>query len=264
MKAVALVLACLLVPLARGAAPFDGALLSRARAEDSSEYARATERGLAEFGDRNFEEARAHFIKAHALAPSARTLRALGMVEFELKSYVDSVRYLEQALASHVRPLDEQRRKEAETLLETANTYVARYVLHVTPRDALLSLDGSQLDVPSGAPLVLDIGEHVLELRATGYASERRTLRVKGGELNELNVKLALLADTDKARDVQVGTKDKKPVYKSPWLWTAVGLVVAGAAAGTLVALYGRNDASTKMEEPVMGTGGADTLMPPF
>ncbi|HTU58204.1 MAG TPA: hypothetical protein VMF89_07215, partial [Polyangiales bacterium] len=187
-------------------------------AADDAEYTRATERGLEEFGERNFEEARAQFLRAHALSPSARTLRAVGMVEFELKNYADSVRYLEEALDSSVRPLEQARRKEVEALLETANTYVARYTLRVAPANAELLLDGSKIE--RAALLVLDIGTHQLELRATGRMTERRTLKVKGGEHENLTVKLAALqaspeSTTDSGSALQRDdTAAKKPLYK--------------------------------------------------
>jgi tetratricopeptide (TPR) repeat protein len=237
----------------------------RAQAEEASEYARVTERGLAEFGERNFEEARALFLKAHALSPSARTLRALGMVEFELKSYVDSVRYLEEALSSTERPLDGARRAEAQTLLETANAYVARYVLRVAS-ETTLSLDGSGIEKPR--ELVLAIGTHELEFRAPDHITQRRMLKVKGGEREQLTVTLLPLAsakqrDGAAASSTRDDTRASRPLYKNPWLWSAVGIVVVGASAATAIALLRQQDGDTKVEAPDVGSGGAGPLMPP-
>lgn len=54
-----------------------------AAAADSNTYTQAVTQGLQEFDEKDFAEARSHFLRAHALSPSARTLRALGMVEFD-------------------------------------------------------------------------------------------------------------------------------------------------------------------------------------
>jgi hypothetical protein len=64
--------------------------------------------------------AREELRRAHAIFPNARTLRGLGMVEFELRSYVQSVQLLEQALAASVKPLDGKLRTDTEALLARA------------------------------------------------------------------------------------------------------------------------------------------------
>ena len=52
---------------------------------DAPGFQRAINAAIADFEAGRFEQARTHFAEAHALSPSARTLRALGMVEFELR-----------------------------------------------------------------------------------------------------------------------------------------------------------------------------------
>ncbi|HEX6239538.1 MAG TPA: hypothetical protein VFZ61_01540, partial [Polyangiales bacterium] len=47
-------------------------------------YADAIEQALSELEAANYPEAREEFQRAHAIYPNARTLRGLGMVEFEL------------------------------------------------------------------------------------------------------------------------------------------------------------------------------------
>jgi tetratricopeptide (TPR) repeat protein len=234
------------------------------RADEPAGYARATEQGIAEFSARNFEEARALFLQAHAQYPNARTLRALGMVEFELRNYVESVQYLEQALRDSVKPLDATRRVEVEKLLETANSYVARITLQVEPETHAL-LDGEELGAANGRELLVDIGNHVLEFSAPERVSQRRTLKIKGGERETLRIGLMRAVSTVPARaDDKPDTQRKdRPMYKNPWLWGVLGVVVAGAAAGTLAAVYARPDAETKTRAPTLSAGGAGPLSPP-
>jgi hypothetical protein len=238
--------------------------VATARADEPPGYARATERGISEFSARNFEEARALFLQAHAQYPNARTLRALGMVEFELRNYVESVQYLEQALRASVKPLDEARRAEVENLLETANGYVARITLQVEPETHAI-LDGEELAGANGRELLLGMGNYVLEFRAHERVSQRRTLKIKGGERETLRVGLMRAVSTVPARadDRPDSHRKDRPVYKNPWLWGVLGVVVAGAAAGTLAAVYARPDGETKTRAPTMSAGGAGPLSPP-
>jgi hypothetical protein len=236
--------------------------------KDPPGYTEAVNLGLAEFEAQNFVEARAHFARAHALSPSARTLRALGMVAFELKHYLECVDYLTQALASTERALDGEKRAQAERLRERANGYVGRYQLDLQPHTQV-SVNGSLTVLGPGGQLALEAGDHVLEFRATGHVASRRTLTVQGGEHETLRVELAVLTvavpDKDTRPDVPPPAGEKptrRPVYKNPWLWTAVGLVLAGAAAGIAIVVI-RSDTTTKTEEPYTGTGGAPALGTP-
>jgi tetratricopeptide (TPR) repeat protein len=230
----------------------------RAEASESSEYKEAVTLGLAEFEEKNFLEARVQFARAHSLDPSARTLRALGMVNFELKEYAASVRYLSEALASNDRPLDAQKRESVQKLLERAQSNVARISIDVEPT-AQLVLDGMPVRFPDSKQLMLDIGDHILELKADGYISERRTIKVQGGETEVLRVRLIAVAAATSRAPGDDTPSERRPVYKSPWLWIAVGVVVAGAAAGTAIALTRKNDEHTA--DPYLGQDGVPAIM---
>jgi hypothetical protein len=235
--------------------------LTRADDGDSPEYSEAVNLGVAEFEARNFIEARAHFVHAHTLRPNARTLRALGMVAFELKKYVESVDYLSQALASEERPLLGDQRQQAETLIARANGYVARLTLQVTPR-AELSVDGLVRHLPPDGSLRLEAGDHVLELKAAGYISDKRKLEIRGGEHETLRIALiALPREPGGSASAQPATH--RPVYKNPWLWTAVGVVVAGAATGTAIALTRDSGSSANTSAVYLGNSGVRALEAP-
>jgi tetratricopeptide (TPR) repeat protein len=80
-------------------------------------YEATVQLALREFGLGNYAEARTLLRDAHGLYANARTLRALGMVEYELKNYPACVAYLEQALSSQERPLSAEHRKGADELM---------------------------------------------------------------------------------------------------------------------------------------------------
>ena len=81
----------LFVPCLAG--PFSGL----ARAQGSKKHDRYEETisiAVNEFRARRFPEAREQFSKAHAIQPTARTFRALGLVNFELRNYAEAAAML--------------------------------------------------------------------------------------------------------------------------------------------------------------------------
>lgn len=197
-----------------------------------AEYDRAVELAFKEFELGNYAEARARFLEAHKLYPNARTHRALGMVEYELKNYGDAIEHLEQALSYPVKPLEGQQRADTEELLRQAKGYVARVSLELKPDMATVLVDGTPVQIAPGGTLLLQVGDHYLEFRAPGRVAQTRRLKINGGEETRIAVVLAPPANPNAARG-----SEARPLRKNPWLWTAVGIVVAGAAVGTLMAL---------------------------
>jgi hypothetical protein len=205
------------------------------------EYRALVDAGLDEYANRNFPEARALFIRAHAILPSARTLRGLGMVEFELKNYDASVLRLDAALASTIKPLEGDLRRDAQDLLVRARAFVGRFALQIEPAavaDLLITLDGDPIAPGPNNTLTVSVGEHVLSVQAHGYAEQRRTLSVQGSEdarvlivLSKINGESAPIAALE-----PMPKKDTTPLRRNPWLWSGVGAVVLGAVvAGVLL-----------------------------
>jgi tetratricopeptide (TPR) repeat protein len=264
-----------LVLLALLAFAFPAPLLASGSAD--GEYTKEINRGIAEFEERNFAEARAHFARAHELSPNARTYRALGMAEYELKNYAASAQLLEMALASQIRALPQRLREETSELLSQAQRYLGHVVLLVEPASASLRIDGAPAKWSPEQPVLLPVGDHLLDLVASGYATERRPVTILGGERKSLRISLHRLADgpqleaADSAASAAAPVQSKparkdepneaRPLRKNPWLWTGLGVVIAGAAAGAAVALT--RDPTTKTREPYTGTGGAPPLGAP-
>lgn len=207
-------------------------------------YRKAIDSALEEMQLGNFVEAREQFTRAHALYPNARTLRGMGISEFELKHYAAAADYLSAALASDERPLDGHLRHDTDALLERANTYVGELQLRVSPRTATLSIDSGR-----ARELVdyvrLDVGDHTLAFEAPGYAPERRQVAMRGGQVQSIELELSRLGPATQPEPPESATPlsdappqdERPPVYKRWWLWTVVGVVVAGAAVGTVLAL---------------------------
>jgi hypothetical protein len=197
-------------------------------------YRAAIDSAIAEHEAGNFAESRALFARAHALFPNARSLRGLGMADFELRNYGSSVEYLEQALASNVKPLEGELRADTEALLARARGFVGRFRLVLQPIDATVALDGALLPPPAPAQLALGVGDHTLDVSAQGRVSERRALRVTGGEDITLEFNLPeQSAITPQARQGDTARgQPSSSLLSSPWFWAAAAVVVVGAGVG--------------------------------
>ena len=218
-------------------------------ASESPEYRRLIGAALDEYEAHNFAEARALFSRAHTLLPSARTLRGLGMAEFELKNYVDSVRQLDAALTSGVKPLNAELRQQTEELLLRAKTFVSRYRLEFLPSrpsDLRLLLNGEPLALAADDVLTLPVGEHVLLASAVGRADAKRSLSVKGAEDVALQIELLPSAREQtlspgprvaesSASQADARVSSSRPLLRNPWLWSGVGAVVVGGIVAGIV-----------------------------
>ena len=251
-------------------------LLAQPSDEAPAGYDDAVALGLKELELQNFSEARARFLEAHTLYPNARTLRALGKVEYELRHYVESVNYLEQALSGTVRPLTAEMQADVQEVLSKARGYVARYKIAVTPKDAELFLDGKKVELPSDGVLMLNVGDHTLLARAEKHQPMQSRISVAGGEEMELSFALIpeaatdlspaaaaatttpTTADDNAATTSHAQTDNESSVFGKWWLWTGAGVILAGAVVtGVLLA---QQDPSV---EPVPGgTAGTIYLSP--
>jgi hypothetical protein len=209
-----------------------------------SEYARTIGEALNEVAAEHWQEARALFEHAHALFPSARTLRGLGICAFELRHYAQALSELEASLADTRRPLTATQRTEVQEALARTRRYVGQVSVRLEPADARLRLDGVAIEKRE---LILDVGDYRLSASAPGYRDTERALRVAGGQtqtiaLQLIPVELAVASDPaarrqpDGAAVAGTAQRDDPPgLAERWWFWTAVGAVVAGGAIAAIV-----------------------------
>jgi tetratricopeptide (TPR) repeat protein len=260
--ALAAVLLILSAGPVQAAPPTKAGASSEANGKEPAEYKRVVGRAVREFDAGNYPEARALFTQAHELYPNARTYLGLGLVAFELRNYGTCVENLETALSSSVKPLNDQLRQSAQDVLGKARGMIAQLNLEVSPDAARVLLDGVPVALAAGQALILEVGDHVVEVQASGYLSERRALSIVGGEKLKLSVVMRQVeagpspAETAQAAPLAPGPLEQddrdaaKPRrwYKSPWLWVSVSVVVV--AAGVTTALLLRPDAKTEPQDP--------------
>jgi hypothetical protein len=167
------------------------ALPSLEQPGDPSSYQGVKALAVEEWNAGRWAEARALFLLAHGLKPSARTLRALGKTAFELRLYPEAVRELSAALTDLRQPLDPALRSEARSLLQRAEAFVGRYQIQLQPPDAHLRVDGGTPVLEPDGSVLLALGHHQLEIEASGYLSERHEIVVADSAGKTLSFRLS-------------------------------------------------------------------------
>ncbi len=259
--ALVLLFACCLPLLARAGEPEPSTAIP-------PEYAQVIEDAVREYRRMHFPEARALFSRANELYPNARSLRGIGMTEFELRNYVESAVALRRSLACPIKSLAGELRERTEQLLKRAEEFVARYEIESDAAELTVSVDGVPAGL-EGSGLTLQVGDHRVEFSASGYPAQGRELHVKGGEHETLSIRFAHAARTRPMEEPSQGERPTvlrsledpqtpvvpradshadKPLYKRAWLWAAVGGVVAAAAVGLTFGLRAR---SAETRDPI-------------
>ena len=204
-----------------------------------AEYRRYVEEGLREFNAANYEEALALFDKAYAVKPTARVLRGIGKVQFELKQYAKAVGTLDAALASTADPLADTLREEVTSLRERALRFTGVVKAKVVPatagRIALSLKDGRIRLAPgdqsvriNGHPAVSDV-----ELVVTDqvHVGTRRYL-VEGVSTHvpePVTVRMAAMSES--IDDDAVGAPARGDRGALWWLIAIAGLIAALVSA---------------------------------
>jgi hypothetical protein len=137
-----------------------------------------------------FAEARTAFRRAHAIQPTARTLRTIGMCSFNLGDYADAVENLEASLTDQRKPLTDEHRKHAQDLINRANPHIGRFHLRLTPAEASLTVDGQAPLMIGHSELLLEAGRHEIDVQAPGFRGTQSVLDVDGGDRTTLEVRL--------------------------------------------------------------------------
>jgi len=218
-------------------------------------YREAIDNAIGEYEAGRFTEARTLFEAAHNVFPNARSLRGMGMAEFELRNYPASVYFLEQALAAPVKPLTNELKTETEVLLTRARSFVGKILFELQPPEAALTLNGTTMPLGADSALTLIAGDYSLKVSAPGYDDEQRALHVPATQVTSVRVVLAKHVEVlQPVQPIAVAPK-RESVFESPWLWAAFGVAIAGAAVGIGFAISA-SDAGT-----VKASGGSSGIV---
>lgn len=232
---------------------------------EGSEYRELIEQALSEFKHKNWPEARVLFRRAHELSPSARTLRGMGVVSYEMRDYVHAVLELAAALGDTRQALTDAQRKECETLLGRSRTFVGAFVLKLEPSTADVTLDGTPPARDGEGRILVSFGEHTLRAVAPGFQDATSKLAVQGGEQGELRIVLyrpQAVASAAPASSVEKTVQSEAPTpsgtsepaerthargfighgLRYSWVALGAGALLGGAAAASWFVGQGKVD----------------------
>lgn len=206
----------------------------RAARAQEDEYRAIISEAVAEFDAFRFAEARTLFRRAHAIRPSARTLRGIGLSSFELRDYVEAYRTLSAALVDPRRPLAADQAEAVRGILARTRTFVGIY--RISPRlDALdLRVDGDRATLEPDGTLILGLGRHTVTARPAERRESSVTVVVGGGEEDELTFELAPEdAQSSSRLDApRERTETTEPPRRASDPVPAITLLVIGGALG--------------------------------
>jgi hypothetical protein len=207
-----------------------------------SGYEQLVQRGVAQYQQGHWHEARGLFEQAHQLQPNARTLRGLGMTSYQLGEFVQALGFFEQSLVSPQRPLGPDLRTEVTRYLREAERLVARLQLQIEPEHATVTIDGAATRPNDDSVILLEAGPHELSVHASGHVPLSRRLVAKQGQ--EIYLQLVLPAQEtvaaagavlppppSAARGMELGTVEEEP----PLDESLAPFVVVGVAGAVMV-----------------------------
>jgi hypothetical protein len=157
---------------------------------NSDEYDGFIAQALQAYDAGRFAEARSSFHRAHEIAPTARTLRTIGMCSFNLGDYVDALINLEAALTDPRKPLSADQRSHATDLITRSQVHVGRFKIRLSPPDAVLWADGRPPPQLASGEVLLEPGRHELLAQASGHQPSKSMLQVEGGDRTTLEIVL--------------------------------------------------------------------------
>ena len=228
------------------ATPEAGSSASFGDASVKQEAARRFEHAIKLYEDADYALALAEFERVYELVPDYRVLYNIGQVSMQMGRYARAFRTLKEYVARGGTELAPDRAAAVQADLTLLSGKVARVLLQVEQAGAQLSIDGVAVGrSPLAEPLVVDVGEHRVQVELPGYVTQNQSLTLAGGDRRELTLTLqatpaaapvpAPAALPREQRQV-VSTPPASKASSSRGTWLGVGWATTGAlAAGAIV-----------------------------
>lgn len=238
-SALALVVACVLVPSAARAAPQDDA---------SAEALFLDGRKLMDAG--RFDEACAKFAASQRFSPGVGTLLNLGDCYEKAGKLASAWAVFRDAIEASQRAGREDREVLARDRAKALEGQLGKLSLSVTgARPGLVvKRDGIEVDPAAfGVAVPVDAGEHRVEASAPGYATWAQRVVTKDRGVHSVAIPELERDDATAAPPSGAGGGDPSPSdgdagsAQRTWGWVGVGVGAAGLAAGGVFALLAKS-----------------------
>ncbi len=183
-------------PAAARAAPLADSLTGRAKeAYDSAKVL---------LNNHDWAGAYTKFQQAYDVSKDPRLLFNMAVCARDMREYARTeqllVRYEHEAGAS----LSAEEKSQVDAALATVRALVARVKLEVSEEGASVAVDGNPVGTtPLPAPVVVDLGKHMLSVNKPGFEPVSRAFESVGG--SEATIAITLVAQVHMARLTVVG-----------------------------------------------------------
>lgn len=139
--------------------------------------------GVRLYGDGNYAGALAEFEAAYSLKATAASLQNAALCLKALYRYAQAAQTLDMLLERHGAELSDSERETVRTARDELAALLSAVRFALSPPDAKLTIDGRFVPATeASAGIQLDVGEHVVEASAPGYATLRKSVRVATGQ----------------------------------------------------------------------------------
>ena len=232
---------------APAAAPAAGeAAAAEPSPEAVKEAAQRYERGLELYSEGDYGLAVIEFERAYELVPNYRVLYNIGQVRIQLGRYARAKKALEEYLAKGGDEIKPERRESVKRDLEMLAGRTALLMVITNEPGADIVLDSLVVgQSPLTEPLLVDAGEHTLEVRKAGFYSKGSPVKLAGRD--ETTVTLEITKIPEVKPGPTVVERIEGPVVKidrTPmWIaWAATGAFAIGAGVVGYFGITKAND----------------------
>jgi len=175
--------------------------------------------GVALFKEGNYKMALAEFLKSDELNPNWKLKLNIGICYFNLNRFVQAQEVLTAYIEEGGDQLDEDKRTQADELLEKISKLLAQVKVDTNVDGATVYLDDKEVaTTPMSKPIVLESGLYKIRIEAEGYKPYVKDISLAGGDQKVVDVTLVKKAgaavsgggETDVGTGTGTGTGEGK------------------------------------------------------
>lgn len=211
-----------------------------------NEARRRFDQGIALYEDGDYSLALIEFERAYELVPNYRVLYNIGQVSIQLRQYANARQALEQYLSAGGDGIDAQRRAEVQADIEMLKSRTAYIAIEVKQSGVTLWIDETPRGTtPLPGPLLVDAGQHKIELRKPGYQVAQRFVALAGGEERTLRFEMQVIERSPTTVEKQtIVVRETGTDARATWIWLGVGTTGVLAAGAVATGILGLSEAS--------------------
>jgi tetratricopeptide (TPR) repeat protein len=206
-------------------------------------------RGLELYGQGEYLLALIEFERAYELIPNYKVLYNIGQVRIQLSRYSKAREALETYLEQGGDQINSERRQQVQADLEMLTERTAQLRILTTQPGADILVDGAVVGTsPLSEPLLVDAGEHNVEVRKSGFETWTGRATLAGRDERSLSVTLVATPEAKPPPKIVVERRTERQVVSGGpgrsmmWVsWAATGTLALGAG---VVGYFGINKAN--------------------